>query len=842
MDNIVFSNNLNNAYNYKTFQKKRVVTDRIIDKSPQEKLDRIYRSQGFLGKLFDKIQSGLNIGLSRKKIQKEIKNLDTQRIDKKLNQYYDQQKNETEIAIDLMTGLSAAGTFKLIKKMQTYSHLYVKNKKFELISSAIGIGISAIAGMITKPILKAINSIGTPKKERKQERTILKDIGSGFIDGIAAPVAYMHKLGILGAVGINSLSRYAFNKKADKESGFAEHLLNSWAVKAPALGLAMLSVFKFHKRVDVIENAIVKAKNNVKNIKNFDSKMPLSELADLAKTNLKDKQTQSDLIQATKRGFFSKTYMTLTSPIRKLFGKKPKPAFEALELVPKPLKRIAFMNNELIREKEMTNIMREIEQYNIFYPKMIQSMPSNISSMINIVGEGKNPVEKLINEASKDDKGFMNRFFKKRRAYISDKGINAVNDFLNKYKSSCPASRTVKEAQKHVAETYGQRYTLKGDKPLGVGTIAESFLAKDNETGNDVVIKMVKKWVSLDKLNKDKENMLKSLERVKDKIKPDEYEYQRKLVEELYSAWSKEVDLKLEAEAAKTLGKYAVNYNTVSPIAVKNNIFVMEKANGVQFDKFTKYLQDNNIKLTKDEASDLLRSYFQVFFEQLLSVPKQGQKVMHADPHAGNIFIDLKNKAKPFTFIDTGNVMRYTPEEAIQNVTSHIDYLIGNSKAISKRLLKGAQLPDGMSEKQAVELLAKHLDDTFYSGKHKIVSDPFSTVNNESIDFMKKHKVILSSRNTNLVKAELTYLMNMVSVSDIAKHIDKKSKFNDMEQKEKMKLMFKQIGESLQNSILNNKKCTVEEVYTRYKYAKENPEKLFTTLYSYIPPESFKTN
>lgn len=121
--------------------------------------------------------------------------------------------------------------------------------------------------------------------------------------------------------------------------------------------------------------------------------------------------------------------------------------------------------------------------------------------------------------------------------------------------------------------------------------------------------------------------MLKSLERVKDKIKPDEYDYQRKLVDELYSAWSKEVDLKLEAEAAKTLGKYAVNYNTVSPVAVKNNIFVMEKANGVQFDKFTKYLNDNNVKLTKDEASDLLRSYVQVFFEQLLSVPKRVRKL-----------------------------------------------------------------------------------------------------------------------------------------------------------------------------------------------------------------------
>ena len=751
-------------------------------------------------------------------------------IDKKLDKYYDQQKNSTEIAIDLMTGVSAAGAFRFAKKLQAYSHLYVKNKKFETISTLIGLGISAFAGMVTKPVLKGINALGTPRKERRKESTVFRDIGSGFVDGAAAPLAYTYKLGILGAAGINSLSRYAFNKKADKDANFADHLSNGWLVKAPALALGAFSAFKFHKRIDVIEKAIVKAKDNVKDIKRFKGKMPLSELADLAKTNLKDKQTQSDLIQATKRGFFSKTYMTITWPVRKLFGRKPKPAAEALELVPKPLKRIAFMNKELIKEKEMTNIMREIEQYNIFYPKMIQSMPSNISSMINIVGEGKNPLEEFIQKTSKESK--MGGFWKKRSAYIAEKGINTVNDFLNKYKSSCPPSRTVKEAQKFVSGTYGNRFTLKGDKPLGVGTIAETFLAKDNETGNDVVIKMVKKWVSLDKLKKDKENMLKSLERVKDKIKPDEYDYQRKLVDELYGAWSKEVDLKLEAEAAKTLGKYAVNYNTVSPVAVKNNIFVMEKANGVQFDKLEEYLKKNKINLTEQEAEDIYINYMKVFFEQLLSVPKKGQKVMHADPHAGNIFVDLKNKSKPFTFIDTGNVMRYTPEGAIQNVTSHIDYLIGNSKAISKRLLKDAVLPEGMSQKQAEEMLTKHLDETFFSGKNRICGDPFSTINNACSEFMSKNKVIINSSNTNLLKAELTYFVNMTTIGDVLEKIDKE-KLADNKQ---MKLLGKQIHESVLNGMMNNKKCTWNEVYSRYKYINDNPEQFFTTLYSFIPP------
>lgn len=781
---------------------------------------QIYRSQGILGKFFDRAYHVTGLGLSK----------DTVDIDKKLDKYYDQQKNSTEIAIDLMTGVSAAGAFRFAKKLQAYSHLYVKNKKFETISTLIGLGISAFAGMVTKPVLKGINALGTPRKERRKESTVFRDIGSGFVDGAAAPLAYTYKLGILGAAGINSLSRYAFNKKADKDANFADHLSNGWLVKAPALALGAFSAFKFHKRIDVIEKAIVKAKDNVKDIKRFKGKMPLSELADLAKTNLKDKQTQSDLIQATKRGFFSKTYMTITWPVRKLFGRKPKPAAEALELAPKPLKRIAFMNKELIKEKEMTNIMREIEQYNIFYPKMIQSMPSNISSMINIVGEGKNPLEELIQKTSKESK--IGGFWKKRSAYIADKGINAVNDFLNKYKSSCPPSRTVKEAQKYVAETYGKRFTLKGDKPLGVGTIAETFLAKDNETGNDVVIKMVKKWVSLDKLKKDKESMLKSLERMKDKIKPDEYDYQRKLVDELYGAWSKEVDLKLEAEAAKTLGKYAVNYNTVSPVAVKNNIFVMEKANGVQFDKLEEYLKKNKINLTEQEAEDIYINYMKVFFEQLLSVPKKGQKVMHADPHAGNIFVDLKNKSKPFTFIDTGNVMRYTPEGAIQNVTSHIDYLIGNSKAISKRLLKDAVLPEGMSQKQAEEMLTKHLDETFFSGKNRICGDPFSTINNACSEFMSKNKVIINSSNTNLLKAELTYFVNMTTIGDVLEKIDKE-KLADNKQ---MKLLGKQIQESVLNGMMNNKKCTWNEVYSRYKYINDNPEQFFTTLYSFIPP------
>ena len=618
---------------------------------------------------------------------------------------------------------------------------------------------------------------------------------------------YAHKLGIIGAAGINSLSRYVFNKKADKENGFKNQISTGWLAKGTVAGLAGLSAFAFHKRIDVLEKAIEKSKLNVENIQRFETKAPLSELIDLTKTNIKDKKTQSELIECTRKGFFSDFYLKISKPFRKNKAEGATVG-DALELGAKPLKRVVC-KQDLLKEKEMMNIMCEIEQYNIFYPKMLQTLPSNVGALKDLMG-GDAKISEIFVKADDiaNERNWFKRkgkkFLQSRQEHLVDNGLKTVNEFLNSYKSSCPASRTVEEAQTYISETYGKRFTVLGDKPLGVGTVAETFLAKDNDTGNDVVIKVVKKWVTEDKLKADKQKMLDAIERVKDKLQPDEYEYQKRLVSELYEAWSKEVNLSLEADAAKTLGKFAEHYNTVAPIDVKNNIFVMEKAKGVQFDKFAEFLEENGIQLSMDEAMDLLRKYMQVFFEQLLSVPKHGEKVMHADPHAGNVFIDITNKSKPFTFIDTGNVMRFTPEEAIQNVTSHLDYLIGNSKSIAQKLLKGASLPDGMNEEKAVEMLSKHLDETFFSGKYKIrTSDPFSAINNESIDFMKKNKVILNSNNTNMIKAELTYLMNLVSISKIAKNVDLSSQINEAQQ-EMLNGFFENPDETMRNFLINH--------------------------------------
>lgn len=84
-----------------------------------------------------------------------------------------------------------------------------------------------------------------------------------------------------------------------------------------------------------------------------------------------------------------------------------------------------------------------------------------------------------------------------------------------------------------------------------------------------------------------------------------------------------------------------------------------------------------DIKLTDSDASYLLDEYMKVLVEQFNKVDKKG-KVIHADIHPGNIFIDVNalksRKGKVFTLIDTGNTIEQIMEQSIRSIslTSYI--------------------------------------------------------------------------------------------------------------------------------------------------------------------------
>ena len=468
-----------------------------------------------------------------------------------------------------------------------------------------------------------------------------------------------------------------------------------------------------------------------------------------------------------------------------------------------------FITEILGEGKSIEEKMRLIEEKNIFLPKFLQTIPENVLGML---------------------KGFQPEIM----------GIKLTNldDFatiITRFKSDCPQSRTVKEAQEFISKTYGDKYTIIKDKALGVGTVAETFLAKDNTTGKEVVLKFLKKGMSKEKIENNRQLFINALKDA-NKDNPEKADYLTRKINSLYDAWVQEVDLSKEMEATQILGKNARHYNAVKPIEVKDNIYVMEKAPGIQFNEFIDAMMKQNKKISEKEMFAILTNYFQVFFEQLLSVPKKGMKVMHADPHPGNVFIDITNREKPFTFIDTGNVLRYTPEEAIENALNHIDYFIGNTTGIAKALLRNANLPEGMTKKQAEKIVEDGLKEKVYNGHTNLVGENlFKEVNNIGLQIMEEHNIIPNQNNTNLLKAELTYLSNLTCLKDIQRILDKDTdRLTQIEAKEQLKIMLKEIQESIINSAINNKRYTTKQIKDRLKFIEENKEQFYSTILSFV--------
>lgn len=267
-------------------------------------------------------------------------------------------------------------------------------------------------------------------------------------------------------------------------------------------------------------------------------------------------------------------------------------------------------------------------------------------------------------------------------------------------KENCPATRTLEEAQKYINQKLGNGYSV--SKCLGVGTIAETYLAKDSK-GKEVCIKILKNGISAEKIANDKAKFIDIIKKLPNKT-AEEKEFLIRNIEDLAEGISKEVDFNSEMEAAKKLIKHTKAANIVKPIEVKNGVYVMEKANGISLDSLIKLqeaerelryyerklkqfkagqlddweriwakgdedgfihrriesLTNNEIPKTKEkitriksrtpdfeqfqmqdaDAKYLFEEYMKVMVEQFYKVDKAG-KTLHADIHPGNVFIDL---------------------------------------------------------------------------------------------------------------------------------------------------------------------------------------------------------
>lgn len=401
---------------------------------------------------------------------------------------------------------------------------------------------------------------------------------------------------------------------------------------------------------------------------------------------------------------------------------------------------------------------------------------SNIKSII----ESPAGVEDKIAQLTKE-----NIFAVKFKQIAADK-----SELTTALREKCPPTRTIEEAQEFVNQNAGSGYELK--KLLGVGTVAETYLAKDS-SGKEVCIKILKDGISKDKILEDKKKFVDLINTMSDKS-ADEKDYLLRNLDDLAEGILKEVDLKNEMDAALRLEKNTLVANVVKPIDVKNNVYIMEKADGVSlssfmdlnrlyieldavkkldkdspdYKKYIKHIEDEiervksrmpdfkDIKLDKKDSNYLLKEYQKVFIEQFHKVDKNG-KAIHADIHPGNIFINpevLKTrKGKLFTLIDTGNVIDMNVEQSMRalNLTNYVRQ--GNVKDIVKYVLDGAKTPSGMSMAEAENKLVDDLTKIFFDDKTKL-----EKLNDEKIlaltnQIMQKHGIIPGSSQLNLNKS-----------------------------------------------------------------------------------------
>lgn len=252
--------------------------------------------------------------------------------------------------------------------------------------------------------------------------------------------------------------------------------------------------------------------------------------------------------------------------------------------------------------------------------------------------------------------------------------------------------------------------------------------------------------------------------------------------------------------AAKELKKYSKVADVVVPMEAKPGIYVMEKAPGISIKTLVDYYNcESNIKYFKryakkhpdvewvkptiqkyeedlkkiksrapefedfdmkpSQIKKLLKTYIDLQVEQFSKVDKNG-KVIHADIHPGNIFINLQalksGKGKLLTLIDTGNTIKLTKEQTMNSLKIVGFIKNGNTKDLADIVLQDAILPQGLSKEEAIQKVEKELKTFFFDNKTKINSMNMDTFFALSDNILRKYNIVPNNTQLNLNKAKVS--------------------------------------------------------------------------------------
>lgn len=795
--------------------------------------------RGFIAKFYGFINKVIPLGLSDKKVKKKLIEYQEGKISKQdtkkyIDRYENANFNSSEITIDTISSIAAVGVGFLGKKAKTLMNIFTP--KYKKYAFALTAGASILTALAVKIGLKSLDSLGKDKNARKEQKRTKENLISGTMDGVSGFISSLNPMLIPAGLAINAFTRYITDKKDDETlpsiSDFIEKQKDSAGIGLLSLAGVSIAAAKGHLKIAEIKKAIQLSKLNQQHVISY--KPPQGQLTEFQQLA---RDIGYDLGVIIKGEKFDPTGIPkLDEDFMKILLEKGQ--------------------NGNIESK-----IKKLEDENIFLPKYLQTVvdipddkQAKLIKQIDQLLEGYNE--------RKNNSSFNGREFKfsfetsgidKALEELDKKGmdINGFKDLqqiLKRIKSSCPTSRSIEDAQKMLDTEYKGKYKI--EKLLGVGSVAESYLVRDS-ANNEYVAKLTKQhFLDKDKIATDKAKIIEKINlRAKDDyslfaskqtIKTKERkEYDLNQIDNMYKVWGNEIHLNQEAISAKEIGVQTSTFQPVGVIDAKQNIFIMEKAQGYQLDsdKFTQKWKEAN--LSEDDFKNFIENYVQVYCEQLFSLPKKGMKVVQSDPHGGNILVDidkiknLKQGSKPITIIDYGNTTKTTQTQAIKNLFNHIDYLVGNTDAIAESMLEGAKLGNN-NKKSIIKEMSQALKDNLYNTDTKIdIENPvkiFSTVNSFCLDFMQKKNIIPNASHINQMKAEETYIISNLGCLqniahscgyDLSKAIDKKII---------IKQLVNEMSKATQDAIKINPKLTAQEISKRYKFFINNTEEALSSL------------
>jgi len=446
------------------------------------------------------------------------------------------------------------------------------------------------------------------------------------------------------------------------------------------------------------------------------------------------------------------------------------------------------------------------------------------------------------------------------QTFSSDKNVPPeISNILKQFTSNCTVSRNISQAQTLADEMYGAgKYTLL--KSFGAGTIGETYLAKTAD-GTEVVIKMLKEGVNPEKFAQDRALFTNYVnEFITDST---EKEYKLSLINGMFDAWDSELNFALEAQAAKDLAAGAKRFNVAQTLEVgakdgQNISLVMEQAKGVRLDNLLeliklyrknpqkykenpleyvkKYADDVKsgqkyaddiakypaLKNPEDWMKDLSLTYQAASNEQVMFIGESGTRTIHADPHSGNIFIDFDaatNKPK-VTYIDTGNVVRRSQSETLQDVALSLNMMIGNTEGIAQSLLKGAKIPEGADKAALSKKLAQLMNERLYQADVNIKNTSY--VQNTINSIMKELNIIPDVSDSNLMKATLQRIETQRAINEATGF--KPSNAHNM----------KDMAKALIKSFIANPKETWNTIKPIIQWARKNNDQAMVSFFQMI--------